>query len=461
VNDNPESQQTIEEQIESRALLLAVIDHLHLYGDRQSNLTPDQKVKKMIKALKIEMVRNPGSGVVYAFKVSFQSPSPGLAQQVSAELSSRFIAENRRQLQLKSEDTTALMKQQLEDARKGLAEQETRLREFRSAHEGELPAQEAGNLQMLSGLQAQLQTEQDALNTARQQRIYYQSMIDQYRGLPQTPEGAGLPAEEAALDQQLVTMRGQLVELRARYTERHPAVQNLLAEIARTESLRREIANTVASAQKKEPAAGNSTINIAENFTVSAQLAQLQSQLEANQTEIANRGQDVAQLKARIQQYQQRLSAEPDSAAQFAELSRGYDQSQANFNELLKKSNESELANSMENMQESQPFRILEPPGLPQKPAFPNPLLFCGMGLAFGMVAGVAAVLILELLDDRLHSEQQIEALLPVAVLAEVPEIRCPEEELQARRQIRRGWSVAAGIAVLIAAASLFSYLHA
>jgi succinoglycan biosynthesis transport protein ExoP len=38
-------------------------------------------------------------------------------------------------------------------------------------------------LQILSGLQQQLQNEQDALNTAKQQRVYLQSLIEQYRSV--------------------------------------------------------------------------------------------------------------------------------------------------------------------------------------------------------------------------------------------------------------------------------------
>ena len=46
-----------------------------------------------------------------------------------------------------------------------------------------LPSQQASNLQILSGLQAQLQNEQDALNTAKQQRVYLQALLEQNRAL--------------------------------------------------------------------------------------------------------------------------------------------------------------------------------------------------------------------------------------------------------------------------------------
>ncbi len=57
------------------------------------------------------------------------------------------------------------------------------MREFKSQHMGELPGQLGTNLQILSGLQGQLQTESDAINTAKQQHAYLQTLVDQYRSL--------------------------------------------------------------------------------------------------------------------------------------------------------------------------------------------------------------------------------------------------------------------------------------
>ena len=106
---------------------------------------------------------------------------------MTSELTNLFISENLKVRQQQSEDTTKFIESQLENARASLAEQEAKVREFKGQHEGELPSQEASNLQILSGLQAQLQNEQDTLNTAKQQRVYLQTLIEQYRALHRPP----------------------------------------------------------------------------------------------------------------------------------------------------------------------------------------------------------------------------------------------------------------------------------
>src|SRR5205807_3040126 len=147
-------------------------------------------------------------------------------------------------------------------------------------------------------------------------------------------------------------------------------------------------------------------------------LAQVQSQLRSNQIEIKDREDSIAAVKVKVNEYQSRLNQEPVREQQLADLTRGYDQSKANYDDLLKKKNESKMATSMELLQQGERFRILDPPSLPLKPDFPNRLKFCGIGLAVGLALGVVVVGSFEILDDRLYDEKELKDLLPVTVIS-------------------------------------------
>jgi hypothetical protein len=66
----------------------------------------------------------------------------------------------------------------------------------------------------------------------------------------------------------------------------------------------------------------------------------------------------------------------------------------------------------------------------------------------------------LEFLDDRLHGEKEIKALLPFAVVAEIPDIHTDLDLLMAKRKLTLGWVVGAIELVVILAGTGFSYLH-
>ena len=443
--------QSMTEQIMSRTRLLFIVHRLHLYEGPHGTGSENGLVERMRKDISVDLVRNPDN-TISSFRVSYTAASPRVAQQVTSELTSLFINYNQQQIQKESEDTTAFLSQQLEDARAALAQQEARVRQFQSAHQGELPTQQTSNIQILNGLQSQLQNEQDALNTAKQQQVYLQTLIEQYRSHPpvEPKPVENAPDSLTSLDTQLAKMKADLTELHTRYTDRHPAVQNLKDAIAQTQRQRDALA-------AKLGVNGSAPANDGQGTA----MAQVQSQFQANQTEIRNRELEIQKLKARIDEYQARLNAEPAAEQQLAELTRGYEQSQATYNDLLKKKNDSAMATSMEQMQQGERFTVLDPPSLPGKPDFPDRLKFCAFGLAFGIALGAAVVALLEYLDDRLHRDQEIEDLLPAAVITEIPEILRDQDESRNKRRALLGWAAGAFVFLVILAGSAFSYLHA
>jgi polysaccharide chain length determinant protein (PEP-CTERM system associated) len=460
--DSQSRLQSIEQQILSRTRLLLIIDKLHLFGTGREKITPDEKVERMRKNINIELVRNNQGTQITAFRISYSARDPYLAQQVTSELTDLFINENLEVRQQQSEDTTKFLANQLENARTGLTEQEAKVREFQAQHEGALPSQQASNLQILSGLQSQLQNDQDALNTARQQRVYLQSLTEQYRGLHGVARTAdGAPLGLSAIDQQLETLRTKLGELSSQYTDNYPEVQSLKDQIAKTEKRRAYLAADLKNkANSGQQPGGRAAARDREDALLDAPALQLQGQVQTNQSEIASREQSIAGLKARINEYQARLNQEPAVEQQLADLTRGYDQSKTDYDSLLKKKNDSEMATSMEQMQQGERFTMLDPPSLPLTPDFPNRLKFCGIGLGIGLALGLIVAGGSEALDDRMHGEKEIKTLLPVAILSEVPQILLPSDERRDAREMALGWTLGVLVVASILAGSAYTYLH-
>ena len=190
------------------------------------------------------------------------------------------------------------------------------------------------------------------------------------------------------------------------------------------------------------------------------QLLQLQGQLRANQVEIRNHEQMITDLRSKINDYQARLNQEPVREQQLADLTRGYDQSKATYDDLLKKKNESAMATSMEMLQQGEHFRMIDPPSLPMKPSFPNRLKFCGIGLVVGLALGAGVVGVLEMMDDRVYSEHELKSLLPVSVMSEIPAITTPADERGEQKRLWLGWATATVVAATILAGSAISYLR-
>ena len=467
INDDLQTRlESMTEQILSRTRLLVIIQKLHLYGGDHSGLTDDQKIASMRKDINLELVRDPQKRDISSFTISYEARDPHLAQTVTTELTELFINENSRARQEESEGTTAFLEKQLEDARQSLSEQEAKVQAFESQHEGALPTQESSNLAILNGLQSQLQSEQDALNTAKQQRVYLEALLQQektaqVRVRPGGDQTSAAPTDLATIDGQLDTLRAQLADLSSRYTDRYPDVLRLKDQIAKMQAMRTNLiaAQKSANAGSAHAGEGPATGGLADP-ELGATARQVQSQLQANQVEIANRESSIESLKSRLGEYQGRLNMTPATEQELDDLTRGYDQSKANYDDLLKKKDQSEMATSMEEMQQGERFTILDPPSLPSRPASPNRLKFCGIGLGVGLALGLIVAGGLEFFDDRLHSEKEIKSLLPMGVLSDIPSIVNAADEQEAKRRLAIGWAATAVVFVTILAGSVFSFLN-
>jgi succinoglycan biosynthesis transport protein ExoP len=305
-----------------------------------------------------------------------------------------------------------------------------------------------------------LQSEEDGLNADRQQNAYLQSMLEQSRTLQATSRsGDGAPVGIPALDQELDKLKAQLADLSSHYTDRHPDVRKLKDQIAKTEKMRDQAladqkAGATGTGNSRESTPGDS------DGTAGSATIQLQGQLKANQIDMTNKEHEIAALKAKIDDYQRRLNDEPAREQQFADLTRGYEQSKANYDELLKKKNSSQMATSMELLQQGEHFQMIDPPSLPLKPDFPNRLKFCGIGLGIGIALGGALAGGTEFLDDRLYNEKALKELLPVNVISEIPAITSPKEETTQDRKLWLSWVTAGLVFAVVLAGSAISFFR-
>jgi len=189
-------------------------------------------------------------------------------------------------------------------------------------------------------------------------------------------------------------------------------------------------------------------------------LAQLKGQLDSDKVDIQNRQSSIEELKTRIAQYEGRINAEPASEAQLADLQRGYDQSQKNYDDLLKKKEEAQLSTNMEQMQQGERFTQMDPPSLPTKPDFPDRVKFCLIGLATGLLLGVASVTLFEFLDDRMYNPADIKELLPIPDICEIPQILNPVDERKAKKKNSLVWAMTVMAVVIILVGSAVSVIR-
>ena len=456
--------QSLTQQILSRTRLQATIDRFHLYSSSHlldGVVRSSDSVEQMRKDIKIELVQTPGRpGEFTAFKMRYSSGSPELAQAVNSELTTLFMSENVKTQQELSENTTAFLESQLAQARANMAAQEAKVAAFKAKHLGELPTQLESNVQILAGLQNELQNAQRTLDAAKQQKLYLESLLQQYQSA-QGILGTGdlITTSAPTLGKELLDLQFQLQDLQSRYTPEHPDIIALKEKIAKTEKLEKQAENEISANQKdprKTTAVDAPALGKMQSGSLTSMM-QVQSQLKANEMEILNDQQRERDLESQISSYQARLNLTPETEQELTNISRGYEESRTNYDSLQQKQMQSQLATSLEHQQQGEQFRIIDPPSFPDKPSTPNHLWFSLGGLIVGISIGLGLTAILEMTDIRIRQEKDLEGILPIRVLVGIPNLSTQWED---HIRVQRKWTEL-GLAVAFVMMILIGNLYA
>jgi polysaccharide chain length determinant protein (PEP-CTERM system associated) len=420
---------TMTQRVLSRSNLKKLIDKFKLYPSESSSTPTDEVVDLMRKDIKIELVMpgqnsRRGNNDLTGFTVSYTGTSPTQAQQITQELTGLFIHENIQTTVDINRVATDFLTTQVEDAAKDLVRQETKLREFKSHFNGALPEQLQTNLQLLQGLQQRLQAAGDALNHAQQQETYLQSLLGQYGGSGKDDDAGGTAPVE--IDQRLTAMRAELANLKTKYTDKHPDVVHLEQDIAATESLKKNM-------EKESLESGTAGANAATKGQSS--LAQIKSQLKANELEIASRKRDIQMIEAQGAALQARLNQTPVAEQQLGAVQRNYEQSKANYDSLLAKKQAADLARDLVNQQQGDTLQLVDPASLPEKADFPNHFKFSLGGIAAGLALGLIIVGGRELINPMVYNEEQAATVVNAPILTAIPSLSTASEVAQGKRR--------------------------
>src|ERR1700693_1689137 len=401
---------TMQEQILSRSRLQPIIEKLNLYPEDRGRVHIDDLVDRLRSAIPVKPVESmQGTGPHPLPGIYLAAPfdTPQLPQQVCTEIPSMFLAQNARQTEQQATRTTSFLGEQLAEAKKKLDQEDAKLADFKRQHPGSLPEDTQTNLGFLMGSNSQMEANTQNLSRAQQEKAFNESLLQQEEANWKTRTTGG-PNPDSA-DQQLTLLQDQLATLRSRYTPDHP-------DVIKTESQIAELKKRMAEPPK--PAPSNVT---AQSTHEPPQIQLLRAKLKQDDLTIANLMREQAQIRSQSAQLQGRMQATPMVEQQYKEITRDHQTASDIYNELLKKSQSSSMDGDAVRKQDSEQFRVYDPPNLPQDPSFPKKPYFLGGGAVGGLLIGFGILFLLVMTDKTIHSEHDAELFLHLPVLTVVP----------------------------------------
>jgi polysaccharide chain length determinant protein (PEP-CTERM system associated) len=425
---------TISQEILSRSRLESLISRMGLYSDLRGKA--EEAVDRMRRDIRLELRgadANRGNTTT-SFALSYRGRDPQTVATVTNTLASFYIEENLKARERQATGTAEFLKVQLNDAKRRLDEQEARMGELQRRYLGELPQQLQGNLATLESLNTQLRINSDNQTRLAERR-------DQIAGqLAQAKLNSGGPEPDEV---RLARLQQELATLRIKYTDLWPDIIRIKDEIER---LQKDMA---APKPKPKPVAGPPT----------PEVARLQDALGSVETELRLAKQDQTRLKQGIANYQARLDNAPKREQEYLDATRDYQGTKELYQTLSRKYDDALLAESMEQRQKGEQFRILDsalPSGTPAAPRRSRLLI---ASLALSLVLGAGAMVLAELLDTSFHSSRDLRAYTTVPILVNIPRI-VTGADLRRRRWRFRLAAVGVLVALVVVGGSSYFFAH-
>lgn len=368
------------------------------------------------------------------FKISVRHREGKLAAKAANRLADLFIQENTKLRTEQAQGTEGLVDDLAMKRKTELDAVERRLADYKRAHQGELPEQQAANQTLITTYQTQMQALNDQVRT-RQGEIEMlraqSETADAIAGIVGVPGAGGDPLLRA-----LQGARAELQQLLLRYSEEHPDVRRKRAEVDRLEEQhQRQIASGPAGVgtAKLSPNASPTEVRIA--------LAQ---------AEIAEFERKRIDLQVKIDGLVARVRNAPLVEVELNEIMRAYNEARNSYDELRKRREAAEQGRELEESGQGEQFRIQDRATPQRKPASPNVPAWVFGGLLIGLAFGGGVAFGFEYFDPSIRSEETFHHAFPdVPLLVAIPTMARADETSNKKGQPSRTKHSSAAMMVL------------
>jgi uncharacterized protein involved in exopolysaccharide biosynthesis len=439
--------QMIRQRVMTRNRLLEIADKYEVFP-KESGLSESDRVQRMRDRVKVSLITTDATRSTaqrdntIAFNVTYADGSPDRAFKVANEIMSQFLTEDVRTRTAGASNTTEFFKQEVQRLSTAVDDIEKRIADYKAENAGALPDHLDMHLDMLEQATRDL-TSNDAAQAALDEEIrFLETQLTSYF--------AGATSEDGPA-QKLASLKSELARLRAVYHDAHPNVQAVKDEMRALEGalapsreirdLQTKLAETEKALKAGEaaetPDAALIEAKRAEVTSLQEQLSQriaqetssgggdfLSAQLQGR-IALANSRRGILEtqredIKKNIADLQMRIARTPEVERGLQALTRNYENLFKEYQDVVAKQQEAQLAENLEDDQKAEKFSILEAAMRPEKPTSPErvklSVLAVLASLAIGALIAVAAEFLAATVRGRAHLEKLIEGH-PIAVI--------------------------------------------
>lgn len=401
---------TISQQVTSRTNLENIIQRFGLYGSLGGDDLLAQKVEIMRGRISINVATG-RQRYTNAFSISFRSEDPTKAMDVTNLLADNFISQNITIREEVATGTSTFLSEEVKNIEKRLEKKEAELKEYNERYMGGLPDELSTNLSTLTRLQTKLAQLNDNLRDAKNRKLTI------LKDIAASKESKDEKEEGYERQNEIDSLKDELILLESKYTENHPDIISLR--------------NTIEKLEKEELriiSQNSSDVDEEYIYTENSAILNLERQLDEIEYDIKNYEEGINDTNASINRYQALVDATPKREQELLILERDYNNLVDSYRSLLDRQLESEISVNMEKKQKGEQFHIIDPAKIPTIPVEPDVRKIAMMTLFLGLGLGFGIAYLIDMMDTSYRSPDDVEKGIQLPIMTTIPVILTNKE---------------------------------
>jgi polysaccharide chain length determinant protein (PEP-CTERM system associated) len=399
-----EKLQTIQNRLMTRTNLLEIAQRLKVFRD-MGKMTPDAIVEAMRQQTTI--TNSAGRGMATIMTVVFEGESGPVVAGVVNEYVTLILKEDVATRTERAENTVEFFNQEVDRLSGELDRMSARILDFQNKNADALPNTLQYRLGQQTLLQNNLATAESDIARNKDQK---QQMIALFNA---TGQITGTTANQTPEARQLDQLRQQMNTYMATYSPTNPKVKQLQAQIDQLEA--------IVQAQQLPPDAA-----AAQMSPLDIQLATLDTQIKALETQRQQLLDQLAVLKDSIDRT-------PANQIALDALNRDYQNIQQQYNTAVARQAQAAAGEQIEVRSKGERISVVDAATVPDRPVKPNRVLIAGGGIIAGAGLGIAAIVLLELLNRAVRRPKDLIKAFGITPIATIPYMRTPSETMMRR----------------------------
>ncbi|HUW28665.1 MAG TPA: XrtA system polysaccharide chain length determinant [Sulfuriferula sp.] len=354
------------------------------------------------------------------YTIAYQNEHPELAKRVVQALLTIFVESSLGKTRKDLSSSRKFIDEQLKAYEQKLVDTENAMKEFKRKHMGLMPGEGGDYYAKLSATTTALHQAELDLREATDRRDQLKRQLADEE--PEISAAAVQTQSDPELDARIQSLQKNLDTLRLTYTELHPDIVSTKRLIKELQAQKKQEAKTITST-----GSGRAQNPVYQQLTIA----------------IAEADATVASLKARVGEYQSRLTqlkqavdSTLDVEAEYTQLTRDYGMYKENYAAMLARKETASLSGEVESKTDVVDFRVIDPPRVPLKPSWPNRPLLISLVPLVGIVAGIVVAFLVSQLRRTVTDRRVLRELTGLPLLGSVTRIETPAVKIKKRKSL-------------------------